>query len=85
MIEKIALHPEHVHGWGRFKRDIAAGVLPAFSWVNPRWFVNETSGEGASDQHPDHDVRLGEVALTWTCFSPMVHARDEQPFSVIAT
>ena len=42
---------------------VAAGALPAFSWVNPRWFVNETTGEGASDQHPDHDVRMGEALL----------------------
>eukprot|EP00756_Hemistasia_phaeocysticola_P010322 Hpha_TRINITY_DN15008_c2_g20::TRINITY_DN15008_c2_g20_i2::g.123940::m.123940/K01114/plc; phospholipase C len=60
IIEKILRHPEKVHGWKRFKKDIARGELPAFSWVNPRWFVNKTSGEGASDQHPDHDVRLGE-------------------------
>ena len=39
------------------------GSLPYLSWVNPRWFVNVTNGEGASDQHPDHDVRLGEALM----------------------
>ena len=63
MVEKLVQHPEKVHGWTRFKKDIADGSLPAFSWVNPRWFVNETTGEGASDQHPDHDVRMGEALL----------------------
>jgi phospholipase C len=50
MIEKLTLSPEKVKGWRAFKRDIADGNLPAFSWVNPRWFVNETTGEGANDQ-----------------------------------
>lgn len=49
--------------WKRFEEDAASGSLPAFSWMNPRWFVNESSGEGASDQHPDHDVRMGEALL----------------------
>eukprot|EP01060_Flectonema_neradi_P010616 TRINITY_DN1770_c2_g1_i2.p1 TRINITY_DN1770_c2_g1~~TRINITY_DN1770_c2_g1_i2.p1 ORF type:complete len:492 (+),score=82.80 TRINITY_DN1770_c2_g1_i2:66-1541(+) len=62
-IEKITRSPERVHDWYRFKKDIREGDLPTFSWVNPRWFVNETSGEGANDQHPDHDVRLGEALL----------------------
>lgn len=63
MIEKILLSPEKVHDWSRFKKDIRDGHLPAFSWVNPRWFVNLTTQEGASDQHPDHDVRLGEALM----------------------
>jgi len=63
MIEKLTLSPFKVHGWDRFKKDIADGDLPAFSWVNPRWFVNLTTFEGANDQHPDHDVRLGEALM----------------------
>eukprot|EP01060_Flectonema_neradi_P010615 TRINITY_DN1770_c2_g1_i1.p1 TRINITY_DN1770_c2_g1~~TRINITY_DN1770_c2_g1_i1.p1 ORF type:complete len:269 (+),score=44.30 TRINITY_DN1770_c2_g1_i1:66-872(+) len=47
-IEKITRSPERVHDWYRFKKDIREGDLPTFSWVNPRWFVNETSGEGAT-------------------------------------
>lgn len=63
MIEKLTLHPGKVKGWKTFLRDIREGKLPKFSWVNPRWFVNASSGEGASDQHPDHDVRLGEALM----------------------
>eukprot|EP00462_Mataza_sp_D1_P025206 CAMPEP_0175146410 /NCGR_PEP_ID=MMETSP0087-20121206/15366_1 /TAXON_ID=136419 /ORGANISM="Unknown Unknown, Strain D1" /LENGTH=495 /DNA_ID=CAMNT_0016431375 /DNA_START=18 /DNA_END=1502 /DNA_ORIENTATION=- len=63
MVKKLALSPGRVHSWRRFKQDIAAGSLPAFSWVNPRWFVNMSSLEGANDQHPDHDVRLGEALI----------------------
>merc|ERR1719445_1416000 len=61
MLEKLLLSPEKVKGWEHFFKDIASGTLPAFSWVNPRWFVNETSQHGANDQHPDHDVSLGEA------------------------
>jgi len=60
MLEKLTLNPLKVKGWEHLFEDIAAGTLPAFSWVNPRWFVNTTTSEGANDQHPDHDVRLGE-------------------------
>ena len=63
MVEKLTLHPENIHGWGAWKRDTAGGKLPAFSWLNPRWFVNVSTGEGASDQHPDHDVRMGEALM----------------------
>ena len=61
MIEKLTLHPGKLRDWASFKSDIASGDLPAFSWVNPRWFVNLTTFAGASDQHPDHDVRQGEA------------------------
>ena len=63
MIEKLLLNIDKVKGWKRFLADAASGALPAFSWLNPRWFVNLTSSEGASDQHPDHDVRLGEALI----------------------
>eukprot|EP00466_Bigelowiella_natans_P002807 jgi/Bigna1/86537/estExt_fgenesh1_pg.C_110141 len=63
MIAKLTFSPLKIHGWRRFMHDIETGSLPSFSWVNPRWFVNKTSNEGANDQHPDHDVRLGEGLL----------------------
>jgi|EP00942_MAST-04A_sp_MAST-4A-sp1_P013176 phospholipase C len=63
LIAKLTFHPFKVKGWRKFKKDVAEGTLPSFSWVNPQWFVNKTSGEGSSDQHPDHDVRLGEALL----------------------
>eukprot|EP01059_Diplonema_ambulator_P033904 TRINITY_DN732_c0_g2_i2.p1 TRINITY_DN732_c0_g2~~TRINITY_DN732_c0_g2_i2.p1 ORF type:complete len:483 (+),score=222.73 TRINITY_DN732_c0_g2_i2:45-1493(+) len=60
LIKKILVHPFKVHGWSRFLSDIKEGELPAFSWVNPRWYVNPITREGSNDDHPDHDVRLGE-------------------------
>ena len=44
-----------------FMKDAAAGDLPAFSWVNPRFIPTFT--DPAQDQHPDHDVVLGEKVI----------------------
>jgi hypothetical protein len=54
-----------------WSQSAAAGALPSFSWVNPRWFVNKTSAEGANDNHPDHDVRLGEALVKEVRLSTM--------------
>lgn len=35
--------------WG-----LHAGVLPALSWLEPRYY--ELLGQPATDQHPNHDV-----------------------------
>eukprot|EP00750_Incisomonas_marina_P028233 INCI6549.2.p1 GENE.INCI6549.2~~INCI6549.2.p1 ORF type:complete len:368 (-),score=37.68 INCI6549.2:982-2085(-) len=49
--------------WTSFFSDAATGNLPAFAWINPRSGVNVTTGEGSNDQHPDHDVALGEQLM----------------------
>jgi phospholipase C len=58
-----------------FGRDIAAGKLPAYSFIEPQYFEVRDfrkwwqrllykflgfSGTKASDQHPPHDIRMGE-------------------------
>jgi len=45
-----------------FIKDAKKNKLPAFSFVEPRYNDLSTPGEffGASDQHPDHNMRLGE-------------------------
>jgi phospholipase C len=44
-----------------FYKDCAAGTLPTFSFLEPRWF---TVGDlGANDEHPPHDVALGEYII----------------------
>jgi phospholipase C len=45
-----------------FINDAKKNKLPAFSFVEPRYNDLSTPGEffGASDQHPDHNMRLGE-------------------------
>lgn len=46
--------------WVRALDQLASGNLPAFAWINPRSGINVTTGHGSNDQHPDHDVALGE-------------------------
>lgn len=41
-----------------FKADAKNGSLPAFSWVDPRYFG--LPGFPATDQHPNHPVDLGD-------------------------
>jgi phospholipase C len=47
-----------VSGIERFFEDAATGLLPPFSIVDPQFF-----GPGANDDHPDHDVQLGQVLM----------------------
>ena len=39
------------------------GTLPNFSFVLPRQGTNTTTGQGPNDDHPCHDVALGELLL----------------------
>jgi phospholipase C len=41
-----------------FFQDAAAGLLPRFSIIDPQFF-----GAGANDDHPDHDVQLGQALI----------------------
>jgi phospholipase C len=63
LVEKLTFSPGKIKGWKTFLSDLSTGNLPSFSWVNPRWFVNLTTFDMASDQHPDHDVRQGELLM----------------------
>jgi phospholipase C len=42
----------------RFFEDAAAGNLPPFAIIDPSF-----AGGGANDDHPDHDVRLGQALI----------------------
>lgn len=47
-------------GYGEFRKDAAAGKLPNYSFIEPKyywWFG------GASDQHPPHSVKRGEALI----------------------
>jgi phospholipase C len=59
-MEKLANSPEHLSSMERFYEDCESGDLPSYSWINPRSGINVTTGVGANDQLPDHDVRAGE-------------------------
>lgn len=41
-----------------FFEDAAAGDLPAYTWLEPRWM--DTPAGPANDQHPDHDASAGD-------------------------
>ncbi len=45
----------------RFKRDCMTGLLPAYSFIEPRYF--DFLGFKANDQHPPHDVALGDILI----------------------
>eukprot|EP01090_Pellita_catalonica_P001616 TRINITY_DN11384_c0_g1_i1.p1 TRINITY_DN11384_c0_g1~~TRINITY_DN11384_c0_g1_i1.p1 ORF type:complete len:467 (-),score=70.31 TRINITY_DN11384_c0_g1_i1:46-1386(-) len=62
-LKVIADHPQNLRDMNDFHRACASGSLPSFSWVNPRSGVNVTTGDGPSDEHPDHDVLWGEALL----------------------
>ena len=44
-----------------FLQDVAAGTLPNYSFIEPRYFA--LPGLPANDQHPPHDLRQGEKLI----------------------
>ena len=59
-VESLAHHTEHMHSLGQFFEDCATGDLPDFAYINPRSGINITEGVGSNDEHPDHDMAVGE-------------------------
>ena len=45
----------------RFKLDCMTGLLPSYSFIEPRYF--DFLGFKANDQHPPHDVALGDILI----------------------
>lgn len=62
-LSTLAHSPENIAPLTELYTDAAAGTLPAYSWVNPRAGMNVSTGHGSNDQHPDHDVALGEALI----------------------
>eukprot|EP01084_Bolivina_argentea_P130756 230841_1 len=55
-------HAEHGRPLELLFHDLRNGSLPIFSWVDPAYFdIDEILR--ATDQHPDHDVTLGEKLI----------------------
>eukprot|EP00051_Salpingoeca_urceolata_P026845 m.478968 g.478968 ORF g.478968 m.478968 type:complete len:485 (+) comp21288_c0_seq1:150-1604(+) len=63
MLRSLQKHPERIQNMEQFHDDVRNGNLPHFSWINPRAGVNMTTLQGSNDQHPDHDVALGEALM----------------------
>jgi phospholipase C len=60
-LASVANNPEHLEPLTKFYEDARTGNLPAYAWINPRSGFNITLLQGSNDQHPDHDVALGEA------------------------
>jgi phospholipase C len=51
----------HFQTLAQYFADLQAGTLPAYSFIEPQYF--DTPFGHASDEHPPHDVRVGEALL----------------------
>lgn len=53
--------PEHLYSFeDHFMADAMAGRLPNYSFIEPRYFADPLVNRLPNDQHPPHDVALGE-------------------------
>ena len=60
-------HRELQHPRSVFFKQCKTGKLPAFSYVDPTWELQDTgpaSGSGGNDDHPHSDIRAGEYFLS---------------------
>jgi phospholipase C len=67
---RLLLHfPGHIRSFAKFKSDAHSGQLPRYSFLEPSFFFQP------DDQHPPHDVSLGERFLgdIWTALSTGPH------------
>ena len=55
-------HIDRFRHFNEFARDAAAGLLPAYSFLEPRYFPDASLGM-PNDQHPPHDVVFGEQLI----------------------
>jgi len=46
-----------------FSRDAAAGTLPAYSFIEPRYFADPVLNRLPNDEHPPHNVAYGEALI----------------------
>jgi phospholipase C len=51
----------HFHTLAQYFNDLSQGTLPAYSFIEPQYF-NTPLGQ-ATDEHPPHDIHLGEALL----------------------
>jgi phospholipase C len=55
------IQDRHFQTLAQFFLDLQGGTLPAYSFIEPQYF--DTPFGKASDEHPPHDVRIGEALL----------------------
>src|SRR2546423_1395337 len=68
-LARLWFHADHFHFYDdplerhTFKRDAARGLLPSYSFIEPRYFPDPILRTLPNDQHPPHDVRLGDQLI----------------------
>ncbi len=60
-LAKLWLLLDHFHYYDQFERDAANGTLPAYAFIEPRYYPHPK--ELPNDQHPPHVVSLGEQLI----------------------
>lgn len=65
VVNLLQNEPELFGTYPQFLSDCQQGTLPEYSFVEPNYSDHETDSgvEVASDQHPDHDVQVGELLI----------------------
>src|ERR1700710_287616 len=58
-LSHLRAHPTGFRKFERFAADADSGDLPAYTFIEPRYFEFFFT-RPANDQHPPHDIRLGE-------------------------
>lgn len=59
--------PFHMRSYpDSFAKDAAAGTLPNYTFIEPRYFTDKLFGKMANDQHPPHDITYGEALIAQT-------------------
>ena len=56
-------HPGGFRRFDSFPPDAAAGTLPSYSFIEPRYFADVTGSEMPNDEHPPHNVADGEALI----------------------
>jgi phospholipase C len=59
-LSQLWLLADHFHFYQQFRSDAQAGSLPAYCFIEPRYFADWTM---PNDQHPPHNVTMGEQLI----------------------
>jgi phospholipase C len=55
--------PSHYRFFSQFLADAHAGVLPAYSFIEPQYFIDLFINRFPNDEHPPHNVLYGEQLI----------------------
>ena len=66
VVNLLSNQPQVFGTYEQFLQDCNSGVLPDYSFIEPNYSDHPGDGGGqllATDQHPDHNVRAGEIFI----------------------